>query len=323
MKVFYGYKNVCQLKDPALAIGIFDGVHIGHKKIISKLIRCPGPGRDHVVMTFDPHPRSVLIPAKPLPRIMSLEHRLLILERLGVDVAVVVSFTEHIANMSPEDFVRQVISHIGARTVFVGSNFRFGSSKQGGIADLADIGEKYGITLKAVQPVRSRGKIVSSTWIRSLIAHGNLNEAAKLLRRPVSVLGTVVGGDERGRTLGFPTANIDPHQEVIPPPGVYAVKVCVHGKIHDGILNIGFNPTFYGPRQHRREEPSIEVNIFDFHGNLYGSRIEIFFLRYLRKERRFRDQRDLVSAIQKDIILARVILGDKRSLARINKYMLG
>jgi len=320
MKIYNGYRNATDLKDPIVAIGIFDGLHVGHKRVINRMLRVRDAGRDRVILTFDPHPRSVLHPGKPHPRIMSLEHRLLIFRKMGVDAAVVLHFSEHIAGMSPEDFIRRVIAGIGARTVYVGGNFHFGRGKSGDIDTLKKIGSLYGVDVRKVMPVRKRGRVVSSTWVRGLVSGGRIKEAEKLLRRPVSILGTVVRGDERGTTLGIPTANIDPHQEVIPPPGVYAVKIDIEDDLYDGVLNIGFKPTFYGRSFRKREEPRIEVHVFGFSGHLYGLAIEIFFIKRLRREKRFRNAEALVRQISADKASARKLLESPRILSRIRKY---
>jgi riboflavin kinase/FMN adenylyltransferase len=321
MKIFYGYKNKTRLKDPVVAIGIFDGVHIGHKRLIRRILGSPDRTRDKTIVTFDPHPQAVLSARKTLPRIMSLDHRLLIFKKMGLDAAVVIHFSDSVASMTPEDFIQKVIIRgIGARTVYVGGNFHFGEGRKGNIEAFREIGKKYGLEIHTVQPVRKGGKIVSSTWLRSLITRGNLEKAEKLLRRPVSVLGTVVKGDARGKVLGVPTANIDPHQEVIPPSGVYAVKVDTGGELHDGILNIGFRPTFYGRRPLKRKEPHMEVHIFALERDLYGSSIEIFFIRKLRREKKFKGPDALIEQIKKDAELAKKLLASKRIQYKIRKY---
>ncbi len=320
MKVFHGYKNIHGLNDPIVAIGIFDGIHIGHKRILNRVLNSGEKGRDKVVMTFDPHPKGILTPDRLPPRIMSIEHRLLILERMGIDAVIIVRFSESLAAMSPEDFIRRVIAAVGIRTVYVGDNFYFGHGKRGDVNTFREVGKPCGVEVRKVRSVRKKGKVVSSTWLRRLIAGGRIKEAEALLRRPVSVLGTVVKGDERGKTLGIPTANIDPYQEVIPPSGVYAVKVDIEGNIHDGVLNIGFKPTFYGRRLKRRKEPHIEVNVFGFTGHLYGLSIEIFFIERLRREKRFRNARALIKQINIDKERAKVLLSSPRILRKIKRY---
>jgi riboflavin kinase / FMN adenylyltransferase len=321
VKVFYGYRDLRgKLKDPILAIGIFDGIHIGHKRVIKRVVNMDRPGRDRAVLTFDPHPEAVLRPHKSPPRIMSLEHRIHIFEKMGLDAVVVIKFSDLIAMMSPEDFIKKVIGSIGARDVFVGENFHFGKAKSGDPATFRRMGKDNGIEVRIVKPVRKGGRVVSSTWVRDLVAGGNIKKAEELLRRPVSVLGTVVGGDKRGKALGVPTANIDPHHEVIPPPGVYAVKVDVAGELWDGVINIGFRPTFYSKRHKTRKEPYIEVHLIGFDGDLYGRSLEIFFIKRLRKEKKFRTQEKLKETISGDIRRAGKFLESREILRRIQEY---
>lgn len=321
MKVFYGYRDLGRkLKDPILAIGIFDGIHIGHKRVIKRMVNMHRPGRDRAILTFDPHPEAVLRPHKSPPRIMSLEHRIHIFEKMGLDAVIVIKFSDFIAMMSPEDFIKKVIGSIGARDVFVGENFHFGKAKSGDPAMLRRIGRDNGIEVRVVKPVRKGGRVVSSTWVRHLVADGNIKKAEELLRRPVSVLGTVVGGDKRGKVLGVPTANIDPHHEVIPPPGVYAVKVDVEGKLWDGVINIGFRPTFYGNRHGADNEVCLEVHLIGFEGDLYGRSPEIFFIKRLRKEKKFRTREKLKDAIAGDIRKAGKFLESRKILRGIQRY---
>lgn len=310
MKVLHGYRNIKgSLNDPVLAIGIFDGIHLGHKRVIKRVLNSCEHGRDAAILTFDPHPQSILSPAKSPPRIMSIEHRLSLFEKMGLDAVIVIRFTEFLAEMSPEEFVKKVIQGIGSRKIYVGSNFHFGYGKEGNVKTFREIGKKYDVDVNVVPPVKQGNRVISSTWLRRLITDGNLEKAEKLLRRPVSILGTVVGGDKRGRSIGCPTANIDPHQEVIPPKGVYAVEVDVAGKLFNGVLNIGFKPTFYGRKLKKRKEPKIEVHIIGYKGDLYGHHLEIFFVKKLRRERKFRGNEGLIKQIKKDIEIAVNVLG--------------
>ncbi len=321
MKVLHGYRELKdKLTDPVIAIGVFDGIHIGHKRVINKVLNFPGRGRDRVIITFDPHPRTVLDSKGASPRIMSLEHRLTIFEKMGLDAVVVIKFTPFLASMTPEEFMKRILCGMNARTVYVGSNFHFGQGKKGNIDKFKELGKKYKIDVKAVPSVRKNRRIVSSTWLRETIAAGNIDAAEALLRRPVSVFGTVVGGDKRAKSLGAPTANIDPHHEVIPPPGVYAVKVDSEGKLYDGVLNVGFKPTFYGRKFYERKEPHVEVHLLDFKGNLYGKTLEIFFLKKLRKERKFKNEGKLSEQIQRDIAETRRILENRNVVHRIERY---
>ncbi|MFH1664799.1 MAG: bifunctional riboflavin kinase/FAD synthetase [Candidatus Omnitrophota bacterium] len=321
MKIFYGYKDLAgKLKDPIVAIGIFDGIHIGHKRIIKKVLNAAAPGSDRVILTFDPHPQSVLRPDKEAQRIMSTEHRLFIFEKMGLDAAVVINFTPSFAMMSPEDFVKRVLNGMGARKVYVGGNFHFGKGKKGDVRFFREVSARYGVEVEAVRPVKKRGKTVSSTWLRQLIRKGDIAKAEKLLRRPVSIFGTVVSGDKRGTALGIPTANIDPHHEVVPPSGVYAVKADLDGALHDGVMNIGFKPTFYGNALKKRKEPVMEVHLLDRVDDLYGKTMEIFFIQKLRSEKKFRDEQKLTRQITKDIRSAQKALTNKKAIRKIQKY---
>lgn len=322
MKRLFGYRKIKDnLNDPVIAIGMFDGIHLGHKRVIKRVMTLAGKNRDAAVVTFDPHPQAVLRPKEGPPRIMSLEHRMHIFEKMGLDAVIVINFTEHLSAMTPEDFIKQVIvSGIGAKKVFVGGNFHFGRAKSGDISSLKDIAKKYDVDVSIVQPVKQAGKIISSTWLRKLISSGKILRAEKLLRRPPSVWGTVVKGDQRGRELGIPTANIDPHQEVIPPPGVYAVKADIDDVLYDGVLNVGFKPTFYGNKLKKRKEPYIEAHILEYTGDLYGKSLEIFFIKRLRGEKKFRSVTSLVRQVDKDVKKAYDILESKAILNKIRKY---
>ena len=322
MKILYGYKDLeKQLKDPIIAIGIFDGIHLGHKRVISRVLNKRQKNRDKTIVTFDPHPDIVLKPHKKLPRIMSLDHRLHIFEQMGIDAVLVLKFSDHISKMSPEDFIKNILKKTGTREIYVGENFHFGCGKSGDVNTFREVGKKYGIEVNKVRSIKKSGKVVSSTILRKLIASGKIERAERFLTRPVSILGTVVSGDKIGEKLGAPTANIDPHHEVIPPPGVYASMVDVGGKLYSGVINIGFKPTFYGRRLKRRKEPRIEVHIIGFKGNLYGKMLEIFFIKRMRREKKFKNEKLLISQIRRDIEKTGLILKEKEArLKRICRY---
>lgn len=310
MKILHGYKLAHRiLNSPVLAIGVFDGVHIGHRRVIKKMMKSSLLG-DKTILTFDPHPETVLRPHKELPRIMSLEHRLRIFDQMGLDAAVVIRFSKYISGMSPEDFISKVIKRgLGAKRVFVGENFYFGKGASADVIKFQQIGKERGVKVDIVNSLKTSGKTVSSTRVRELVSKGKIKEAGKLLGRSVSVLGTVVSGDGVGRTIGTPTANIDPHHEVIPPVGVYAVKVFLKGKYLPGVLNIGYKPTFYG-RSPKRKEPVIEAHIIGFKGDIYGKDIEVFFLKKLRREKRFKSHVELKRQIEKDILAAKELMSN-------------
>lgn len=305
MRIIRGLRNLKHpIRASALTIGVFDGVHIGHRKIIGEVIaRAKDEGLEAVVVTFDPHPSGVLSPSKKTPSLISLDHRLDLLNKLGVDTTVVIKFVKSFARMSPENFVRKVlIGKLGAKFIYVGEDFLFGNSASAGFRALKRITSPYGVEAASVSPVKVSGEVVSSSSIRKYVISGELNKAKRLLGRPVSILGTVIQGARFARVLGYPTANINPHHEVIPPAGVYAIKARLGKVVRGGVLNIGKRPTFYAPRD---EEPDIEAHIFDFKSHIYGKDIEISFVRKIRDEKRFKDASDLVRQIKKDTDLAR------------------
>lgn len=304
MRIIRGLRNLKHpIKASAVTIGVFDGVHVGHRKVIERVIgRARDEGIEAVVVTFDPHPSSVLSPSKKSPSLVSLDHRLDMFKRMGVDTAVVINFAKPFARMSPEDFVKKVlIDSLGARFIYTGENFYFGNSASAGSAALKRMASPYGVKVYPVGPVKVLGETVSSSLIRKYITSGKLKKAARFLGRPVSILGTVIRGARFARVLGYPTANINPHHEVIPPAGVYAVKVRIGEVMRGGVLNIGKRPTFYAPRD---EEPDIEAHIFDFKSRIYGKEIEVYFVRKIRDERRFKDAAALTRQIKKDTELA-------------------
>lgn len=305
MRIIRGIRNL-KIKGPAaVTVGIFDGVHRGHQKILKELKRCSLAikGKSCVV-TFEPHPLSILRPHKTPPALIATGHKMKLLASEGVDASVIINFTRDFAAMTPAHFAEEVLKKkINARYLLVGENFVLGKGRAGNIANLKSIGRKLGFDVRTVKPLRSGGQVISSTLIRRMVMSGDLDNARQLLGRDVSVLGTVVRGSRRGRTIGFPTANIDPHHEAIPAIGVYAVKVKIGRKKHGGVANIGFRPTFYGAKT--RREPVIEIHILDFSKLIYGEDVEVVFLKRIRQERKFRSKEALSSRIKKDITIAK------------------
>jgi riboflavin kinase/FMN adenylyltransferase len=292
-------------KGSVAAIGIFDGVHIGHRAIIETLTRrARALGLTSVVITFRAHPSKILRPAHAPATLVSLKHRLRLIEDLGVDVTMVLNFTKEMASLEPCKFIETFLAEkIKPKEIVIGKDFHFGRHRAGDIRLLEFFGNIYGFKVRPVGTVRSLGLKVSSSRIRTLIRKGDLERASALLRRPVSVLGTVVHGTKIGSILGYPTANVNPHHEAIPPSGVYAVRVKYMGKLYGGVLNIGFRPTI-----DRTTEPRIEAHIFAFKKKIYGKDLEIFFVRKLRDERVFRSRDALVRQIKADEKKARLAL---------------
>jgi riboflavin kinase/FMN adenylyltransferase len=291
-----------------VTIGVFDGVHIGHRAVIKKIVgRARDVGAMSIVVTFDPHPLKVLGARRLAPSLMSLKHRVSTIESLGVDKVIVMRFDKRLSGMAPDGFIKNIIQKkLNAGEIFVGEDFCFGSGAVADIGALKRIGETAGLKVHPVKAVKRNGQVISSSEIRRLIVAGRIREASKLLGRPFSVLGTVVSGAKLARVLGYPTANINPHHEAIPPSGVYAVRVKLNKRLLKGVMNIGVRPTFY---DHGRDaEPSIEVHIFGFHGSIYGRDMEIVFVKRMRAEKKFNTIDSLIEQVRKDEKAAKRLL---------------
>lgn len=299
MKVIYGIDKIKKYKRPVAALGVFDGVHIGHRHILKAAVnKARVINGTAVAVTFYPDPQKE-------QSLYSLKHRLRLISELGIDACVIIKFTPAFSRMKAQDFIREIIAQkINARFIYVGKNFRFGKSAKGGAKLLKRLAKAYNYKLKTFEVIRRKRQPVSSTYIRNLITSGNLTLARKLLSRPVTVLGTVVKGISLARQIGFPTANINPHHEILPPSGVYAVKVVLNNKIFRGICNIGRKPTL--PQY--RSEKHVEVYIFNFNRNIYGKDLEIQFIKKIRNEKKFPSLRHLAGQIIKDIKKAKEIL---------------
>lgn len=308
MKVACGIKGL--RRPPAgsvVTMGVFDGVHLGHARVIRDAVaRARKRGLESIVVTFDPHPIRILRNNTYVPRLISFTHRIKLIEELGADMLLVIRFTKAFSMMAADLFVRQVlVDRLNAMEICASPKFYFGSGGKAGISELKELASPYGIRVNVIPPVKIGGTVVGSRLIRGLILKGELGKAAKCLGRPVSILGTIVAGSRLGRTLGYPTANINPHHEIVPPSGVYAVRIKVKGRLYKGVLNIGMRPTFYAPRD---AEPSIEAHIFNFKGNIYGRDAEVYFVKKLRDEARYKGREALIAQIRKDEERARNIL---------------
>jgi len=291
MKVIHGIKNIKGIKKSVVAIGVFDGVHLGHMNILKSAVRQARKIRGaSVVVTFWPHPQKE-------PSLYSLAHRLKLIAHQGIDLCVVVKFTPEFASIEAENFIKNIlIKKLNAEYIFVGSNFRFGKYAKGDIELLKKFGREDDFKVRIFKVIRKNNLVVSSTAIRALIRKGELDKAESLLTRPVSVLGTVIRGISLAKRLGVPTANIDPHHEVTPGSGIYAVRVFFGNKKYFGICYIGRKPTLnLGNERH------VEVHIFGFKKNIYGKDINIQFLKKIRNDRKFASLHALSCQINKDI----------------------
>jgi riboflavin kinase/FMN adenylyltransferase len=303
MRVIY---NLGQAKEIAkriiLTIGIFDGVHRGHQYIIRQTVKKAKSLRaTSVLLTFWPHPLKILKPKKYLPLLISLEHRLKLIKELGIDVCIVQKFTKGFLNESPLRFTREIFLSLKPKEIFVGENFSFGKGARGKPVLLEALQDFYKFKLNKIKTKKISGRTVSSTLIRHLIEKGKLVEVTRFLGREVSCCGTVISGDHFGSLLGFPTANINPHNEILPPKGVWAVRVFLEERALFGLCYIGRRPSLVS-NQKKKSSLRIEVYIFDFKENIYGKDIEIVFLKKIRPEREFLKKEDLAKQIKKDIL---------------------
>lgn len=292
------------MQDSVVTFGVFDGLHIGHQDVLDKVReRATVNKLVSVLIGFYPHPLTYLAPEKCPPVLMCLPKRIEILEERGFDTAIFVNFNEKIASMSPYTFVENILQKLcRAKHVVVGYACQFGKDREGNAELLESIGQQAGFGVSIVPPTQFNGFPVHSTRIREAIARGDLGLASQLLGRSYSMRGTIVQGDGRGSQLGFPTANIEPGEQICPPNGVYAIRAKLTDKWFDGVLNIGNRPTFDGTKL------QVESHLFNFNENVYGETIEICFIEKIRNERKFSDMHALVKQIHQDIAVANEIL---------------
>lgn len=292
----------------AVTIGKFDGVHSGHRAVIGTLHeRARERGLAAVVVTFDRNPLSVIAPDKCPPALVGNEQKLELLAGTGVDATLLVAFDEAFRSLSPEEFVQQVlVDALEARVVLVGSDFRFGARGAGDIALLRELGEAHGFEVELIDDVRpEHGRRVSSTWIRELLADGDVEHATRLLGHEPVVRGVVVHGAKRGRELGFPTANLSPEsQGLIPADGVYAGRLTVAGRTYPAAISVGSNPTFVGvpPKQ-------VEAFVLDETLDLYDQVVDVAFVSRIRGMVAYEGVEPLIRQMNDDVTRVRAVLG--------------
>jgi riboflavin kinase / FMN adenylyltransferase len=284
------------LVHPVLALGNFDGLHRGHLKIIERVRRGAAEhGGTPMAMTFDPHPPRVLRPDKAPKLLMTKSQRLESLHSAGISCVAVVRFTRELSEWDPEMFIRTVlVDWLRVSEVWVGANFLFGHGRSGNFTVLRTLGQHYGFRADKIDPVRYKDFVVSSTRIRRLVSEGRVDEAGALLGHPYFVDGTVVAGRRRGREIGFPTANLQTTNELIPPHGVYATTTTIDGVVHAGITNVGVRPTF------GEGELTVETHLLNYSGDLYGRSVRLGFVQRIRDERQFPDVDALREQIEAD-----------------------
>jgi len=294
------------LKGAVVTIGNFDGIHLGHREIFRKVVaKAKEINGTSVVYTFVPHPLKVLAPDRALRLINTYTEKERLIEASCIDVLICAPFTQEMAGLTASSFVEDVlVKRLGVVHLVVGYDYAFGRNREGNVAFLQQKGEEFGFTVDVVGPVTGGGLVYSSTRIRQLIGAGEVAEVMRYLGRHFTLEGQVVHGQSRGKTIGIPTANLYTDKELLPKPGVYAVKVRWKEKFFDGVANIGTNPTFGGSKT------TIEVHILDFSADIYGETLRIYFLEHLRDEVQFPSASFLIKAIQSDICRARQILAE-------------
>ena len=297
MKIFHGTENAKIQRPIVLTLGVFDGLHLGHQRIMQTVVeRARSIGAQPTAITFDPHPRAVLHPESAPPLLQTLDQRLANFEVLGIEQAIVIVFDKEFASNPAENFLRDIVhERLQAKEVYLGKGFAFGKGRAGNIELLRTMSTELGFVADEVPEVVLRGQRISSSKIRDLLSEGRVNLARRMLGRPYGIEGVIVRGDRRGHTIGFPTANLRPHNRVIPKFGVYATATLVGGRWRRSITNVGVRPTFG-----QDLEPSIESYIFDFDGDLYGDVLRVRFLHRIRDELRFNGIDELKAQIAKD-----------------------
>lgn len=294
------------LPGAVVTVGNFDGVHPGHREIFRRVRSAAGKsGGASVVVTFIPHPLKVLAPERDFRLITTYSEKERLIAESGVDYLVTIPFSREFAALPAAVFVRDIlIGRIGMKRLIIGYDYAFGRNREGGVDLLRRLGREMGFEVEVLEQIGDGETGFSSSMVRERIAAGDVRGVAPLLGRHFSVGGKVVHGLHRGRKIGFPTANIEAEEELLPTPGVYAVKVEWEGNLRDGACNIGDNPTFQGTRL------TVEVHVLDFDGDLYGKSLRIHFIERVREERKYPDVLSLIEAIQDDVVRCRAILRD-------------
>jgi riboflavin kinase/FMN adenylyltransferase len=308
MNVAYGLGQLPpDVKPSVCTIGVFDGVHKGHQKLMGRVVEEAGArAATPVVVTFDRHPLELIAPGKEPPLITTPRQRAEAMGALGIEQLLILQFDDALRHLSPEDFVQRVlIDALGVTHVVVGRNFRFGHQHAGTVETLASLGEHHGYTVEVVELIGDEDGVVSSTLIRKQIAEGEVEVVAEELGRPFRIEGHVEPGAHRGKGLGFPTANLRVAPRILLPKlGVYAGWLTWKGQRYPTVVNVGLNPTFED-----RSTPIVEAHVIDFDGDLYGEVVSVEFTHRLRDELKFESADALIEAIEDDVRRARDLLG--------------
>jgi riboflavin kinase/FMN adenylyltransferase len=304
MKIIRDLNAMARHPYPVVTPGNFDGVHLGHRAILRAAIdRARAAGGTAFALTYNPLPAKVLFPDRAPRLILAPEDKLELLRLSGLDGVIVMKFTRELAAIEPREFVRDYfLGRIGAREIVIGHSVNFGHNRAGNAAVMVELGREFGFNTTVVGPVKVGGIEVSSTKVREFVATGDVRTAARLLGRYHFLHGTVVRGRERGRTIGFPTANLESETECLPPDGVYATRVVLEDGAFGSITNIGMRPTFAETAR------SIESHIFDFNRDIYGARVKLELIERIRPEKKFPTPDALKHQIALDLARAKEIL---------------
>jgi len=304
MQIIHHILSHSPFPHPVVTLGNFDGIHLGHQAILARVVHeARARQGTALVLTFHPHPLAVLRPTLALPLILSLREKLRLFAAQGIHGVFLQHFTLPFSRLTPEEFVqRYLVEAIGTEKIIVGHNVSFGRNRAGRAETLEQLGRLCGVEVEIVLSGLLDDREVSSTTVRALLSAGDMRAVARFLGRPYTVSGRVEKGFQRGRGLGFPTANLRPRADVLLPNGVYAVLVTIGEQEVPGVANVGVNPTFGGNKR------TIEAHLFDFSADLYGQRLRVGFVEHLRGERKFPSVQELARQIQEDASRARALL---------------
>jgi len=308
MKIYHGLDEFKKLDYAVVTSGTFDGVHFGHQKILERLDEVTKKnGGESVLLTYWPHPRLVLFPNQELYLLTSIEEKAKLLSQKHVDHLIIIPFTAAFSDLSSEEFIKDIlVEKIGTKKLVIGYDHKFGKNRSGSFEELRKDGPIYGFEVEEIPKQMIENNAVSSTKIRKALSDGHIEIANEYLGRPFCIHGKVIEGDKIGRTIDFPTANVEVifKHKLIPAEGIYAVKVELNNKAYKGMLNIGFRPTFGGTQKR------MEVNIFDFNQDIYGDEILVEFYHKIRSEIKFQNVGALKAQLQRDKEEALNILKD-------------
>lgn len=297
MKIFWKIPAQFEYKNVGLTIGVFDGVHLGHQKIITGLIEsCRKNGMTSLIITFEIHPKKILSSTTP-GSLTTINQRMDIISNMGMKTFIVTDFEQEIMSFEATEFVEKVlIDKLRMKEMWIGTNFLFGKGRKGDVQLLRELSTRKGFNLQVVEPVKFENEVISSTRIREYLRQGDTEKASLLLSRPYSVIAEVIYGVKRGRIMGYPTANLLWEKEILlPREGVYAVKVKIDDKQYAGITNLGYRPTFG-----EEKELCFEVHILDFKKEIYSKELNVSFIKRIRDEKQFKDRYSLIRQLKED-----------------------